>query len=178
MVLMYYEGIDPEEIKRRCIQENLFGMPKEDRSKRTYLYLLNRINAMDEQLMELFCTSDLATQKIINLITVLKGDALFFDFINEVYREKTIVGFAEITLADVNIFFSEKAAHNEGMGQWIETTYKRLRSSYFQFMVDANLLRKEKRRYYITPPILDIALERYLEYSGDERLLKAITGVR
>lgn len=178
MVLLFHDGIDLEEIKRKCIEENLFGMPKEYRARRTYGYLLNRLNIMDEQLIDLFCSSDLATQKIINLVTVLKGDILFFEFVNEVYREKSIVGYTELSLEDANVFFSEKAAHDEGMSEWIETTFKRLRSSYFQFMVDANLLRKEKSKYYITPPILDIALERYLEYNGEGRLLKAITGVR
>ena len=67
---------------------------------------------------------------------------------------------------------------DEDMKNWKDTTFKRLRSGYFQFMTDANLLRKEKTRYLITPPVLDIALERYLQYNGMEQILKAITGVR
>ena len=177
MVFLKQDGVDQEEIKRRCIEENLFGMPKEYRARRTYGYLLNRLNLMDDTLINLFCSSDLTTQKIINLIMIAKGDRLFSEFLNEVYREKYIVGFTELSASDVNVFFTEKAAHDEIMGQWIETTFKRLRSGYFQFLVDANLLKKEKSKYYITPPILDIALERYLQFNGDERLLKAMTGV-
>ena len=177
MVFLQHDGVSPEEIKRKCIEENLFGMPKEYRARRTYGYLLNRLNLMDDNLIDLFCNSDLATQKMINFILILKGDLLFSEFINEVYREKVIIGYTELTAADINVFFTDKAAHDEGMSQWIETTFKRLRSGYFQFMVDANLLRKEKSKYIITPPILDIALERYLQYNGEERLLKAITGV-
>ena len=45
-------------------------------------------------------------------------------------------------------------------------------------IIELFILRKEKTRYYITPPVLDIALERYLEYNGKEQILKAITGVR
>lgn len=178
MVFLKYEDVAPEEIKRRCVEENLFGMPKEYRALRTYGYLLNRINEMEEPLIELFCSSDLATQKLINFITVIMGDRLFFEFTNEVYKEKVLLGYSELSLSDVNVFFTDKSMQDEDMKGWKDTTFKRLRSGYLQFMTDANLLRKEKSKYYITPPVLDIALERYLLYNGKEQILKAITGVR
>ena len=74
MVFLKHEKVALEEIKRRCVKENLFGMPKEYRALRTYGYLLNRINEMDDPFIELFCDSDLATQKLINFITVIMGD--------------------------------------------------------------------------------------------------------
>ena len=178
MVFLKHENVAPEEIKRRCVEENLFGMPKEYRALRTYGYLLNRINEMDDPLIELFCSSDLATQKLINFITVILGDRLFFEFTNEVYKEKVLLGYSELSMSDVNVFFTDKSLQDEDMKGWKDTTFKRLRSGYFQFMTDANLLRKEKSRYFITPPVLDIALERYLQYNGKEQILKAITGVR
>ena len=178
MVFLKHENVAPEEIKRRCVEENLFGMPKEYRALRTYGYLLNRINEMDDPLIELFCSSDLATQKLINFITVILGDRLFFEFTNEVYKEKVLLGYSELSMSDVNVFFTDKSLQDEDMKGWKDTTFKRLRSGYFQFMTDANLLRKEKSRYFITPPVLDIALERYLQYNGKEKILKAITGVR
>lgn len=178
MVILLHDGVSLEEIKRRCVEENLFGMPKAYRALRTYGYLLNRINLLDETLIELFCNSDLATQKLINFITVIKRDKLFYELINEVYREKVIVGYSELSAADVNVFFTDKTLQDPEMKNWKDTTFKRLRSGYFQFMTDANLLRKEKRKYHLTAPVLDIALERYLQYSGNEHIIKAITGVR
>lgn len=178
MVFLRRDNIAPEEIKRRCVEENLFGMPKEYRASRTYGYLLNRLNEMDNPLIELFCGSDLATQKLINFITVIMGDRLFFEFINEVYKEKALLGYSELSLSDINVFFTEKSMQDEDMKGWKETTFKRLRSGYLQFMTDANLLRRDKSVHYITPPVLDIALERYLQYNGKEQILKAITGVR
>ncbi|MBQ9664287.1 MAG: DUF1819 family protein [Oscillospiraceae bacterium] len=178
MVFMTYDKVAPEEIRRRCVEENMFGMPKAYRALRTYGYLLNRINLMDDSLVELFCTSDLSTQKLINFITVIMGDRLFFEFVNEVYRDKVQLGYSELTISEINVFFTDKSLQDEDMKAWKDTTFKRLRSGYFQFMTDANLLRKEKTRYLITPPVVDIALERYLQYSGRERFLKAIMGVR
>ena len=178
MVFLKHEKVALEEIKRRCVKENLFGMPKEYRALRTYGYLLNRINEMDDPFIELFCDSDLATQKLINFITVIMGDRLFFEFINEVYKEKALLGYSELALSDVNVFFTDKSRQDEDMKNWKETTFKRLRSGYFQFMTDANLLRRDKGKYYITPPVPDIALEKYLILNGKEQILNAITGVR
>ena len=178
MLTLIHEGEALDEVKRLCVEENLFGMPKEYRALRTYGYLLNRVNQMDDTLIDLFCSSDLATQKLINFITVIQGDRLFFELINEVYREKALLGYSELDASDINVFFTDKSTQDEEMKNWKETTFKRLRSGYFQFMTDANLIRKDKSKYFITPPVIDIALERYLQYNGKEQILKAITGAQ
>lgn len=178
LVMMYHEGHNPEEIRRRCLEENVFGMQTENRVKRTFGYLNRRFQSMDATLVNLFCDSDLATQKVINLIAVVSGDRLFFEFLNEVYREKCILGFDAIEGSDINAFFRNKSIESEELAAWKDTTVTKVRGSFISFMTDANLIQKDKKKYLLTPPILDIALERYLQYTGKENLLKAITGVR
>ena len=58
--------------KKRIIEENLFGAPNEYRARRIYGYLINRVSAVEKELADLFFSSDLATQKLINLIVSLK----------------------------------------------------------------------------------------------------------
>lgn len=178
LVLLYHSGLTPEEVKRRCIEENVFGMQTERRVISTFGYLNRRYQQMDSTLTDLFCDSDLATQKLINLIAVVSGDRLFFEFLNEVYREKRILGFDAIEVSDANAFFRDKSVESEELAAWKDTTVQKVRASFFNFMLDANLIQKDKRRFLLTPPIIDIALERYLQYNGKESLLKAITGVR
>lgn len=171
------EGKSDEEIKNICINENLFGAAKEYRAKRIYGYIWNRAKKLDKALIDLFITSDLATQKIINLVAILRTDRLFFEFMFEVYREKNILGIPVIEESDVNIFFSNKEVQNDDIAQWTDGTKRRLRSVYFNYLTDANLLTIVDKQKTITPPILDIALERYLEACGDGAIVKAITGV-
>lgn len=166
-----------QEIKRLCIEENLFGAAKEYRAKRIYGYLWNRIKNLDPFLIELFVNSDLTTQKLINLVAILKGDRLFFDFIFEVYREKSILGISSLENADVNIFFKNKEIQSDDVATWTDSTKKKLCASYLSFMVDANLLTVIDKQKTITPPILDIALQHYLEATGSGSIVKAITGV-
>lgn len=171
------DGKSEEEIKNLCINENLFGAAKEYRAKRIYGYIWNRVRKLDKTLIELFVNADLATQKIINLVAILRTDRLFFEFMFEVYREKNILGIPVIEESDVNIFFNNKEVQDDDVAEWTDGTKRRLRSVYFNYLTDANLIAIVDKQKTITPPILDIVLERYLEACGDGAIVKAITGV-
>ncbi len=177
LIKLKSEGKTEKEIKALCIDENLFGAINENRAKRMYGYMWNRVKRLDDKMIQLFETSDVPTQKIINLIAILEGDRLFFEFIFEVYREKVILGIEEINDFDLNVFFKNKEVQSEEVGKWIDRTKKRLGSAYFNFMTDANLITVVDKKRTITPPIFDIELEKYLEASGKESLVKAIKGV-
>ncbi len=177
IIKLVNDGMTEDEIKNLCIDENLFGTMKEYRAKRIYDYIWNRTKKLDKAMIELFCTSDIATQKVINLISILKSDRLFLEFMFEVYREKNILGINVIEDSDVNIFFKNKEIQSEDVAAWSDATKCRLRSIYINYLTDSNLLTVVGKKKIITPPILDIALERYLEANGDDTILKAITGV-
>lgn len=177
LIKLIDDGKSEKEIKKICIEENLFGAVKEYRAKRIYGYLWNRVKNLDQSLIGLFANSDLATQKLINLVSILKGDRLFFEFLFEVYREKSILGVPSLENADVNIFFKNKEIQSDDVAAWTDVTKKKLCATYLNFMVDANLLTVIDKQKTITPPILDIALQRYLEASGSGAIVKAITGV-
>ena len=176
-VKLMKDGLSFDEIKKKCVEENLFGAAKEYRALRMAGYIVNRLKVMDDTMVDLFLTSDLATQKLINLITILKQDLLFFEFIYEVYREKVILGSETLDDMDVKSFFTKKESQSELILGWKESTKNHLRSSYTGFMADANLLSVVDREKRITPPVLDIALERYLIATGDDTMVRALTGV-
>ena len=177
VVKLRQEGMAFDDIKKKCVEENLFGAAREYRALRMAGYIINRVKAMDETLVDLFCNSDLATQKLINLVTILRTDRLFFEFLYEIYREKVILGVDTMEEADVNVFFTRKETQSELIAGWKDSTKRHLRSCYLNFMTDANLLTVMNKKKMITPPILDIALERYLQSIGEEVLVKALTGV-
>lgn len=176
-VKLRQEGMAHSEIKKKCIEENLFGAATQNRTLRMAGYIVNRLKSMDDALAEIFMSSDLATQKLINLITILRTDRLFFEFAYEVYREKVILGIETIDDSDVNVFFTRKETQSEVIAGWKDSTKKHLRSNYLNFMADANLLTLHEKKRLITPPILDRVLEDYLKAAGEEAMIKALTGV-
>lgn len=173
------EGCTYDEIKKRCVNENLFGAGKEYRALRMAGYLITRLKALDEECLELFANADLQTQKIINLIAVLKNDRLFFEFLYEVYREKIQLGADCIQDSDVKIFFTRKETQSDLVAAWSDSTKKRLGAAYLNFMSEGNLLAEAqgtKKQRKITPPIIDVTLEAYLKSTGQEAMLRALTG--
>jgi len=166
-----------DEIKELCLKDNLLGISKEYRAKRIIGYLKNRVQVLEDDLLDLFLTSDLVTQKIITLIAIAKGNRLFKEFLYEEYREKSILGIEELTASDVNIFFNKKQDQSEDIANWTDVTLKRLRSSYMNFLTNAGLLTVVYGKRLITPPILDFALENYLKDKGEMYIAKAVTGV-
>ena len=177
VIKLLNEGKTEKEIKELCINDNFFGAINENRAKRMYEYIWNRVKRLDDTMIHLFETSDLTTQKLINLIAILLGDRLFLEFIFEVYREKMIIGTDELSDFDLNIFFKNKEVQSDTVATWIDRTKKRLGSAYYNFMIDSNLITVVDKKKMITPPVLDITLERYLVASGNEILVKAIKGV-
>lgn len=178
VIKLLADGKSEEEIKAKCLEENIFGASKDYRAKRMYGYIINRAEVLEPQLIDVFMSSDLATQKIINLIAIMRLDRLFFEFIYEVYREKVILGIPMLESSEVNIFFKDKAVQSEDIALWKDSTIMKLKNCYLNYMTDANLLTVIDKRKMITPPILDVALERYLIENGEEAIAKAITGVR
>lgn len=177
IVKLLASGCTSEEIRYECLENNLLGAVKEYRAKRMYGYLSNRAKLLDDDLIRLFMQSDLATQKLINLVAILRGDRLFFEFMFEVYREKVLLGQAVLEDMDVNVFFHRKGKQSETVENWNDSTKKHLKSNYLTCMTDAGLLCTEKKIRTITKPIVDDRLADCLERSGDHALLTAISGV-
>lgn len=177
IIKLRYEKKSWEDIKILCLEENLLGISKEYRAKRIFGYLKNRVETLDEDLINIFINTDIKTQKLINLIAISKKNRLFFEFLYEVYREKIYFGAFELTDSDVNIFFKNKQTQAEDVNAWTDITLRRLRSSYINFLTDAGLLTIYEKKRRITPPILDISLENYLKYKGENSIIKAISGV-
>ena len=172
-------GLAYEEIKKKCVGENLFGVGKEYRAERICGYITARLRTMDEELAEIFEDADLQAQKLINLVAIIKTDRLFFEFLYETYCEKLRLGAEYLEEADAKAFFTRKEAQSESVAGWNENTKKRLRSAYFNYMTEANLLaprEKHEKQRKITPPLLDAELERCIANRGEEAIIRALTG--
>ena len=134
------ENISDEEIKRRITEENLFGAPNEYRAHRIGNYLSARTARLSQEEVRLFFACDIKSQKLINLICIMRQDRLLFEFINEVYREKVMLGSETIDLSDGRAFFTEKEKQDDTVAGWQDKTKRRLISTYLNFMTDAGLM--------------------------------------
>ena len=106
----------------------------------------------------------------------MRNSRIFFEFINEVYREKIILGIETLETSDIRIFFNNKMIQSDEISQWKEPTKKRIQGSFITILTESKLLIKRGNNKHINPPIVDILFEKYLEANGETDIIKAMTG--
>lgn len=171
-------GMSYEEIRAKVLEENLFDVAKEYRAKEIYGAVARRAKALDGQGVALFCNSDMATMKLIALIAIMQTDRLLAEFMNEVYREKIMMGDFELRDADFNTFFKRKQDQDEGMAGWKDDTLKKLRNSYINYLSEGGLVFRSGNTKTLTPPLLTEELKAYLQQAGLGAYISVFTGVR
>ena len=178
-VQLLADGNDLAAIKLLNERENIYGASTKARAQMIYSTVTARIKMLDPSFYPIFLESDLATQKMFALVASLAHDTLFFDFVYEVVREKMILGVDELTDADIRVFFKDKQAQNEKVAALQDYTLHRLGVAYKTQLYEAGLLDGNKgSTRKILRPILDIALERWLQDHGYAIMVNALTGVR
>ena len=86
------QGLSKDEIKTKVQEENLYQLKNENRLKRTFNYVYNRLSSLPEGAVELLVKVDNDNAKLLILISIMNTDKLFFEFVYEVYRGKVILG--------------------------------------------------------------------------------------
>ena len=171
------KGVDYDEIKRISLEENLFGVPKIYRAKEIYNTVSRRTKALGNELIKLFCSTDLSSSKFLAMLAVIKTDRLFFEFMYEVYREKIMFGVTTLEDRDINIFLKNKQMQSEKVAGWKDCTLDKLKNSYVNYLSDSGLILRVGSVKNITPPVLDISVEQYLLDHDMRQYLSALTGV-
>ncbi|OFD57545.1 MULTISPECIES: DUF1819 family protein [Bacillus cereus group] len=167
------QGLSDAEIKKKVIEDNVFEYKVTSSLKRIVPSVIRRANVLDEQLRDWVLNSPLEFGKIINLYAIMKTDKLFFEFMNEVIREKLDANNYLIEKKDLNLFFMTKAEQNEKVEKWTELTVNKLKQVYIKLLYEAGLLR-DKKSGELSSLLFDEDIKRHLTYIDDTAYLKAM----
>ncbi|PNV62535.1 DUF1819 domain-containing protein [Clostridium sp. chh4-2] len=177
-VQLLSEGKTYHEIKLMSKDENIFGASSTNRAIQIYNTVTARVKSLDESFIPVFQNGDTSTQKMFALVAAMANDALLFDFVYEVVREKMIIGSNEFADCDFRIFFKNKQQQSEKIAGWTEASIKNLMKSYKSMLFEAGLTDKGKDARKIQKPILEPAMELWLKNNGMELMIPTLTGVR
>lgn len=172
------EGKTFKYIKALNEEENIYLAASKARANQIFRSVSKRASSIDASFYRLFEESDVNTQKIIVLIAIMNTDALFFDFVYEVYREKLIIGSNTLTDSDIRVFFKNKQLQDERVAGWRDYTLKRLGVSYKTMLMEAGLTDRSLGDRKLLKPILDDRLVKCLGYNNMQIFIDALTGVR
>ena len=128
------------EINKITTEDNTFQVNTVTRSKNISNTTYNRMSVFPKEILEKFLDCDLSTAKILVLIGIMATDRLFYEFMDEIYREKKLLGYEYLTKKDLDKFFERKKIENEKVNQWSEEVIKRIKSTYLSLLRDSGLL--------------------------------------
>ena len=171
------KGLSKDEAWEKVESENLFQLRNEIRLRRTFNYVYTRLLALPDELVKLLPVLDAENAKVLVLISIMKTDLLFFEFVHEVYRGKIIIGEKYIENRDMKDFFDGKASQSDIVSSWSEAGVQKLKNCYLRNLADAGLLESTKTRV-IKPALVNYRLEEMLKKYDMETYLNAVKGVR
>jgi hypothetical protein len=178
MVSMLYSGKTLAEIKTLAERDNIFSAASPARSRQILSTVSSRVLALSGRFYDMFVESTLEAQKLIVLISIMMTDALFFDFMNEIYREKLIIGDMILSDADVRLFFMDKRRESEKVAGWKDETIIRLRECYKTYLAEAGLLERGKGDRKILRPYVDSRLAALLSEEDLKPVRNVLAGTR
>lgn len=172
------KGCTESEMKYMAVEENLFMVKTETRRREIASRTLERIEHLDDYLIDKVVNGTIQTSKQIVFYTILKTDILFFEFMNEVFREKMILNEKYITDKDFSIFFTRKMEQSEQIAEWKDYTFYKLKQVYKRILREAGLVKREKKDLLIIPQIIEPDVFNHIKDKGDEVYLRAMIGER
>lgn len=169
-------GIDKSDIKDLAVKENIYQVKTKDRAIRIFGMTYKRLQSLPSDLVDQIAKGDIGTVKLLILISIMKTDLLFFEFIHEVHRQAIILGENKITDRAINTFFDVKKAQSEVVRRWTEESIKNLKQCYTKMLFEAGALNSATGDRKIIIPPVDYKMRMLLEDNKLKTYLNAITG--
>jgi hypothetical protein len=173
---LYLQGFTLDDIKQKALQENIFSLNSENRNKEIASTVSERLQVLDKELLHKLTKGNLETSKQLALYAILKTDRLFFEFMQEVYREKYLMRDYLISDKDFSIFFQRKAEQSQQVAGWKDYTFYKLKQVYKRILTEAGFVKKNKKNIEITRPLMEQEVIDHLNEKGDGIYLQAMLG--
>lgn len=127
---LYKKGQNTSQIIESVMRENLFQYPTEREVKGKCRVALRRLEMISssETLLGLLAEGTLREAKQAALVAMMCDSQLLADFMVEVVGEKYRRLEMTITRKDVNLFFEQLREREQAVGEWSDSTVRRIRS--------------------------------------------------
>ena len=177
--LMVNEGKTLNEIRELSNNENIYNAASESRAREISQVVCRRLKIVDKAFLEEFLKQPFETQKILCVITVMLEDHSFFGFMDDVYREKLIVGDLILRDSDIITYIHGLQSESESAAKWTDPGIRKMKDNFKEILSGGGLISSDEgteRR--ILRPIMTHGLTDILEREHLERVRKILAGER
>ena len=166
------DGFSDKDIRKMVLNENLFQYQFKSSISRRLTPLIQRVNILDDKLIDMLIDDPLGNGAVINLYAIMKNDRLFFEFMNEVVKEKLYANNDILEKKDINIFFEQKAEQNETITKWTDNIIQKLKQVIKKILSEAKILNLKTGEVHKL--IISEELKEYLIKIGDKKYVEAM----
>ena len=151
--------------------DNILQKKSTATAKRMTRLILNRLEAMPEKILELVIngTADVTTQVL--LAAAIKHSRLLGDFIEQVVKNHFRTFNNQLTLRDWETFLNECEQIDFSVGDWSESTRKKLGQVIFRILAEAKYIDNTRSRK-ILPIQIFPEVRQYLKKTQQTHILK------
>lgn len=134
---------------------------------------MQRINILDEKLINRLIEDPLGDGVVINLYSIMKNDRLFFEFMNEVMKDKLKSNNEVLEKKDINIFIETKIEQNEDIASWSDSTVNKIKQVIKKILMEAKVVENNKTGT-VKKIIMSDWMKNYLIELGEEKYILAM----
>lgn len=167
------QEISRDEIYEKIYSENLFQFPTERMIKTITNTCFKRIDALNApELVYQLANASSEVGKQINLYAIMRENSIVYDFMTHVIGEKYRSQQLDFSAKDVNVFFMELEEKVPAVGEWSESTIKKLKQVLIRFLVECKYL-ESPRSQSLKSVYLFPELDAVIRKKGDTDALAA-----
>lgn len=170
------QGYDKQQIRDKSLDDNIFQVNTTARKSEIASAVTKRLSVLDTYLIEKLVSSDVQTSKVIVIYSIMKTDKLFFEFMNEVYKDKIMFGDKLILDKDFNMFFDRKKEQSPNVSLWADYTFYKLKQVISRTLNESGLCKREGKKMKIVEPIVESSVTEHIKEIGDKLYINILLG--
>jgi len=157
------QGFGDGELKRMALEENILKFKAPDRMRQISSVVLRRLDSLSAEGLKLLEEGTVNEKKMVVILSILKTDRLFREFMTEVYLDKLDIMTLEINDGDFERFFAHKREQSEKVDKWTDATLSKLRQVYKKMLVDLSFAKPGRKSIVLLKPLISREMDLLLK---------------
>ncbi len=167
---------DRESIRAEIHDGNLLNVKTLSNEEKIFSFTYRRLDLISDDLKNIIIKGEDSDARFVNLISIMRLDLLFREFVFEVYSE-CLFRRDPVTDYQIMSFFQRKGREDDTVGSWRDSTLSKMRTRYARILYSAGLVKKPVGiREVSTPYVTSITLD-LLRREGFSEYIKATLGI-
>lgn len=162
-----------KDVREYLIHNRLLETISEHNQNKKLLTIIKRLKQLDKVLLGKLAEEDSSIGKFLNLYSILLGERLFLEFMNDIIKERYFSFDYYINEKDFLKYINLKGETAEDVRAWSEATKKKMAVKLKGYFIEAGYLIKDsEEQLKISRPVIPKEIREHIKEIGNSKLLE------